>query len=294
MWSVILTPRETVPASWFGDLCDKNVLCLASGGGQQAPILAAAGANVVSFDLSEEQLKKDHEVAERESLSLRCVRGDMADLSEFTAEQFDLIFHPVSNIFVPDVEVVWRECFRVLKSGGDLLSGFMNPSFFLFDHEEAERSGVLMVKFTLPYAEPDSLDPDRKRRWIERCSAAQFSHSLESQIGGQIAAGFVIAGLYEDSWSDEATPLNRFSPVAIATKAAKVTSNKSLHRTPAGEHEVNFADAALSLEDPDRRVPQSDDATRKPNAQRVRFLESQTRSCHPTARRKDPDHHSAG
>src|SRR5690606_19047932 len=95
------------------------------------------------------------------------------------------------------------------------------PSFFLFDHEEAERSGSLAVRFALPYAEPDSLDPDRRRRWMESGDAAQFSHSLESQIGGQIAAGFVIAGLYEDSWSDEATPLNRFSPVAVATRAVK-------------------------------------------------------------------------
>lgn len=79
VWSVILTPTKPVPASWFGDVRGKDVLCLASGGGQQAPVLAAAGANVVSFDLSEEQLKKDQEVARRENLELRCVRGNMAE-----------------------------------------------------------------------------------------------------------------------------------------------------------------------------------------------------------------------
>jgi ubiquinone/menaquinone biosynthesis C-methylase UbiE len=161
---VILTPTRAVPASWFGELRGKNVLCLASGGGQQAPVLAAAGANVVSFDLSEEQLRKDREVAERENFPLRCIRGNMSNLSEFPAESFDLIFHPVSNVFVPNVMVVWRGCYHVLKPGGRLLAGFMNPSFFL----------------------------------------------------------------YEDSWSDEATPLNRFSPVAMVTLAVKVTSNNAL------------------------------------------------------------------
>lgn len=220
--NVILTPRKPVPSSWLGDLRGKDVLCLASGGGQQAPVLAAAGANVVSFDLSEEQLKKDLDVARRENLPLRCVRGDMADLSELPAEHFDLIFHPVSNLFVPDVTAVWRECSRVLKPQGVLLAGFMNPWFFLFDHDEAARTGVIAVKRRLPYAEPDDLDTARYREWLDSGRAAEFSHSFEDQIGGQIAAGFVIAGLYEDRWSDDATPLNRYAPVALATRAVKL------------------------------------------------------------------------
>ena len=46
-WQVVLTPLKPVPKSWFGNLHGKKVLCLASGGGQQAPVLAAAGAIVV-------------------------------------------------------------------------------------------------------------------------------------------------------------------------------------------------------------------------------------------------------
>ena len=39
--SVILTPVRPVPTSWLGDLRGARVLCLASGGGQQAPLHAA-------------------------------------------------------------------------------------------------------------------------------------------------------------------------------------------------------------------------------------------------------------
>jgi SAM-dependent methyltransferase len=233
VWAVILTPTRKVPASWFGDLRGKEVLCLASGGGQQAPVLAAAGANVVSFDLSEEQLEKDRGVAERENLPVQCVRGDMADLGQLRDEAFHLIFHPVSNVFAPDVMPVWRECYRVLKPEGRLLAGMMNPCFFLFDHDEAGQSGVLAAKYPLPYGEPGSLSGEAKHRWEESRSPAQFSHSLESQIGGQTAAGFAIVGLYEDYWSDEATPLNRYFPVALATLAVKVTSNIALQGTQA-------------------------------------------------------------
>lgn len=220
-WRVALTPARPVPAAWFGDIKGRDILCLGSGGGQQAPVLAAAGADVVSLDLSDEQLARDREIAQREHLSLRCVLGDMSDLGALRGESFDLVFQPVSNVFVPDVMPVWRECHRVLRPGGRLLAGFMNPCFFLFDHEEAGNGGVLAVKFRLPYREPDSLPEDVRQRWMQSGDAAQFSHSLETQMGGQIAAGFAVVGLYEDTWSDEATPLNQFLPVAIATLAVK-------------------------------------------------------------------------
>ena len=219
-WSVILTPLKSVPREWFGDLKGKRVLCLASAGGQQAPILAAAGAKVVSFDLSDEQLARDAEVAARDDLDLQCVRGDMADLSCFSEDSFDLIFHAVSNVFVPDVEKVWRECYRVLKPKGALLAGYMNPSFFLFDHDESIRSGRLEVKYALPYAEPESLDAARKGEIEKGGRALEFSHSLTSQIGGQTKAGFVIADLFEDHWTDE-LPYNRYSPSYIATIAIR-------------------------------------------------------------------------
>lgn len=37
-WDVLLTPTKAVPHEWFGSLCGKKVLGLASGGGQQIPI----------------------------------------------------------------------------------------------------------------------------------------------------------------------------------------------------------------------------------------------------------------
>jgi hypothetical protein len=49
----------------------------------------------------------------------------------------------------------------------------------------------------------------------------EFSHTLDAQIGGQIAAGFLIAGFYEDYWTDEARLLNKYAPTFISTRAIK-------------------------------------------------------------------------
>src|SRR5215213_296792 len=72
-WEVLLTDQKPVPRAWFPEMEGADVLCLASGGGQQAPIFAAAGANVTVLDNSPKQLAKDRLVAERDSLTLEKV-----------------------------------------------------------------------------------------------------------------------------------------------------------------------------------------------------------------------------
>ncbi len=221
-FGVRLTTRTSVPRAWFpGDLSKTDILCLASGGGQQVPVLAAAGARVTSLDLSDEQLDKDRMVAKREGLDVRIEQGEMTDLSRFPDDSFDQIFHPASNLFVPDVNPVWRECHRVLRPGGALLSGFMNPSFYLFDHSDAAERGVLEVRYPLPYSDLTTLsDAERKRACKDR-RTVEFGHTLNDLIGGQLKCGFIITGLYEDYWEDSATLLNLYSPTSIATRALK-------------------------------------------------------------------------
>ena len=217
-WSVILTPNKAVPGDWFGEIRDRDLLALASGGGQQVPVLAAAGARVTSFDNSDEQLARDRLVADRDGLDLVTVQGDMADLSAFADDSFDLIVNPASTVFVPDLEPVWRECRRVLRSGGRLMTGAMNPAFFLFDHDDLDKGGPLEVRFALPFSDLDHNPQGR----IARGEALEFSHSLDTQIGGLIRAGFRIIGFYEDDWSDEATRLNAYMPTSFAVLAEAV------------------------------------------------------------------------
>jgi SAM-dependent methyltransferase len=221
-WSVLLTPTRPVPRSWFPELRGADVLCLASGGGQQGPIFAAAGARVTVLDNSPRQLAQDRAVAEREGLVIQTMQGQMADLSAFPDESFDLVFHPVSNLFAPAVRPVWREAHRVLRRGGVLLAGFMNPDVYLFDPELADEQGVLEVRYTLPYCDLEDALPELRRRYIENGEPLEFSHSLEDQIGGQADAGFLIAGLYEDRRPPEANDVvSRHMPVCIATRAVK-------------------------------------------------------------------------
>ena len=218
-FGILLTENIPVPQGWFPGLKGCDVLCLASGGGQQGPILAAVGANVTVFDNSPSQLKQDQLVAERESLSLKTVEGDAADLSMFPDESFDLVFNPCSTVFMQDVRAVWRECYRVLRHGGILMTGLMNPVHYIFDLYKADE-GILEVAHSIPYSDLTSIPKEDLDELIEKGLPVEFGHSLTDLLGGQCAAGFVITDLYEDYMMD--SPLHNYHPSYIATRALKL------------------------------------------------------------------------
>jgi SAM-dependent methyltransferase len=216
-WSVVLTPQKPVPSEWFGEIKGARVLCLASGGGQQAPVLAAAGALVTVLDNSPAQLAQDRYVAEREGLKLDPQLGEMTDLSRFDSGSFDLVFHPVANCYIPDIKPLWREAYRVLTPGGRLLAGFANPILYIFDDNETT-GNELRVRFKIPYADSTSRQSDDLRRLVQAGETLQFGHTLADQIGGQLEVGFKIAGFFEDSNDNT---LDTYIPTYIATLALK-------------------------------------------------------------------------
>ena len=217
-WRLVLTPSLSVPHSWFPVLKGCRVLCLGSGGGQQGPILAAAGADITVFDASDKQLAQDRLVAEREGLSLATVQGDMADLSYFEDETFDFIFHPCSNCFAESIRPVWKEAYRVLRPGGSIVSGFVKPILGLFD-PELDKQGVFQLKFQMPHSDLKVSEADRAE-WLGADAPIEFVHSLDDQLGGQLDAGFLIAGFYEDNWGGD-EPIDRFIKSFIAVRSIK-------------------------------------------------------------------------
>ena len=189
-WDVLLTPTKAVPHEWFGDLAGKRVLGLASGGGQQIPVFTALGARCTVLDYSAAQLESERMVAAREDYAVECVQADMTKPLPFADASFDLIFHPVSNCYVEQLDPIWRECARVLKPGGVLLVGFDNGFNYLFDDD-------WKIRYKLPFNPLQ--DEALYKASLENDDGIQFSHTIEEEIGGQLRAGFMLTDIYQDT-----------------------------------------------------------------------------------------------
>lgn len=213
-WSMLLTPTRPVPRDWlFADMRGRRVLGLAAGGGQQMPIFAAMGAVCTVLDYSERQIASEELVARREGYEIRAIRADMTRPLPFADEEFDLIFHPVSNCYVEDVGAIWRECARVLRPGGRLLAGLDNGVNYIVDGDE-ERI-VQGLPFN-PLRNPGLIPAEELDEW-----GMQFSHTLDEQIRGQIQAGLSLIDLYEDTNGGESRLHKLGIPTFWATCAEK-------------------------------------------------------------------------
>lgn len=191
-WSVLLTPTKPVPKEWFCQMQGAKILGLASGGGQQIPIFTALGAQCTVLDYSQEQLRKEELVAQREGYDVELVRADMSKPLPFADESFDLIFHPVSNCYVKELQPIWNECYRVLKKGGILLTGWDNGINYLFEDDDEER--VCCALPFDPLSNPAQYETSVKNDW-----GIQFSHTIEEELDGQLRAGFTLTGIYGDT-----------------------------------------------------------------------------------------------
>ena len=130
-------------------------------------------------------------MAQREGYSIEILRADMTKPLPFADDSFDLIFHPVSNCYIREVEPIFRECYRKLKKGGVLLCGLGNEVNYLVSEEEDR------IVNTMPF-DPTVNEAQRKQLEQEDCGM-QFSHNMEQQLGGQLKAGFVLTDLYSDT-----------------------------------------------------------------------------------------------
>jgi SAM-dependent methyltransferase len=180
--------------AWLPErLAGLDVLCLAAGGGKHGPLYAAAGARVTVLDLSPAMLALDREVARERRIDLGIVEGSMDDLSMFPAGRFDLVIHPVSTCYVPEVATLFREISRVTRANGLYISQHKSPASLQagllpndrgrYELEHTQRSGG-----PLPEATPSSL---------RELGTREYVHSTEAILGGICRSGFAIEDVVE-------------------------------------------------------------------------------------------------
>lgn len=196
--SEFLDPHKVMP-----NPRGKDVLCLASGGGQQSAAFGLLGANVTVLDFSKTQLERDKQAADHYGLDIRLCQGDMRDLSCFPKEAFDIVYHAHSLNFIPNPSKVFDEVVRVLRCGGLYRLSYTNPFIHSMMGTKWHGSGYAVSQ---PYADGDEMmykDPywdigDGKGNRNRVQGPREWRHGLSSIVNGLIDRGFVLLGMWEE------------------------------------------------------------------------------------------------
>ncbi len=177
---------QVYPAYLLRDVADKEVLCLAAGGGQQSAVFGLLGARVTVIDFTQGQLDGDIAAAKYYGYPIETLRLNMRDLSAIADTSFDLIYQGPSMSWVPSVHEIYRGVSRIIRPGGQYRVDFGNPAthFLEWDGE--------CYRITEPYAE---------RVWRYPDGAFDFRHYLGDIFNGLVDNGFRIERVEERSWT---------------------------------------------------------------------------------------------
>jgi SAM-dependent methyltransferase len=181
------------PAGWLGNLAGQRVLCLAAGGGRHSALYAAAGAHVTVVDISGEMLALDRAVAAERAFDVRLVQTSMDELSMFAAGEFDVVIHPVSTCYVPEVQPVFAAIARVTRPGGLYVSQHKSPTSL----QATLHPGGAGYALAEPYYRDSPLPAATEPSHLREAGTLEFLHRWEELIGGICRAGFVVEDLIE-------------------------------------------------------------------------------------------------
>jgi SAM-dependent methyltransferase len=189
------TPLATVDGpGWLEEgVRGANVLCLAAGGGRQSALYAAAGARVTVVDLSPAMLELDRQVAVERRLEIRAIECSMDRLIGLRDAEFDLVIHPVSTCYAPEIGAVYREVARVVRDSGIYISQHKQPTSLQASLEPGANGHYELRE---PYYRSGPLPRVAGSR-LREDGALEFLHRWEQILGEMCRSGFWIEDLIE-------------------------------------------------------------------------------------------------
>ena len=212
--------NDIYPISVLANVKGKDVLCLASGGGQQSAVFSLLGAHVIVIDIADGQLEGDKKAAAHYGYKVKNIQGDMSDLSILKDNSFDLVYQAPSMCYIPDVKKVYSEVARVLRSGGLYRADAQNPLSWAVDEESWDGKGYRI-------SEPYKLKAQKRAK---DQNVIEFRHYLSDAFNGLIESGFIIerveempADLYQNGQPKQGTWLHSllYAPGSFAILARK-------------------------------------------------------------------------
>jgi SAM-dependent methyltransferase len=209
-------PPET-ELKLLGHLDGRRVLDLGCGGGRGAVVLARAGARVIAVDDQADNVSATREHAERSGVKIETHQGPLAELAFVRADTIDAAVSVYGLAPVDDLDRVFRQVHRVLRSDRAFVFSLPHPAFTLLD--------------------PTGGEPLLRRSWWDTSPVAwsvgegraepDRAHTLGGLFTGLARANFRVDAIAEpepdraaagEAWSDAM----RWVPPTLIVRARKV------------------------------------------------------------------------
>lgn len=176
------------------DFKNKRVLVPASGDNRAVFAFHLLGASVTSLDISEKQLEYSAKIADKHNWNIEFVCGNLMKLDEIKSNEYDLVY--ISNgvmVWVDDLDLMYKNIYRVLKANGHYIMYDRHPFMPPFDNNNTTE---LMIKkdydSTGPFGNPST-----------------FHWRLQDIINSMISSGLILKHIeemhaeYGTYWVDE-------------------------------------------------------------------------------------------
>lgn len=190
--SEIIAPRLL---RLVGEIRNKKVLDLACGQGYFTRLLKTAGADVVGSDVSTTLIKRARELSPEITFTVAS-----AEKLPYDSAEFDTITSVLAFQNIEPVPAVFKECFRVLKKGGQLVLVINHPTFrvpqysdWIFDEKKKTQERTVW-KYLSEIKIKIAMNPSKQTKSFETIS---FHRPLQYWFKAGEKAGFVVTRLEE-------------------------------------------------------------------------------------------------
>ena len=187
---IIEKPEIAFPSSVFKLLQETfpsfegiNVCVPSSGDNTAVYAFHLLGAKVTSVDLSEKQIEKAFETAEKFNWKINFICDDSTFLNKLQDDTFDLVY--TSNgvhVWIPDLPLMYKNFNRILKSGGQFVFFDSHPFSRPFDDSGSE------IKIVKEYLNTTVINNNGVKR---------YEWKVKDYINSLVASNFEIIRMIE-------------------------------------------------------------------------------------------------